>query len=66
MVRFAISVAQVLLYQLIDIGKLSWKSDLSLMFWIIASKAQSPAPGLDEPCLMLMPCFFALACTEFN
>ena len=26
-----------------------------------ASKAQSPVPGFGDPCLRLIPCFFALA-----
>ena len=31
--------------------------DLSLTFCIIASNAQSPVPGFEEPCLISMPCF---------
>jgi hypothetical protein len=39
----------------------SLKQDLSLLFWIIDSKAQSPVPGLDDPCFKLTPCLHPLA-----
>ena len=59
-VRFAISVVQVLLYQSIDIDSFSLKSDQSFILCMTASNAQSPVPGLDLPCLRLIPCFWAL------
>ena len=42
------------------------KQDLSLLFWITASKAQSPCPGFEDPCTKLIPWFLPLVIALAN
>ena len=59
-VLFAMSVTHNFLY--VSTGKKNFigKVDRSFILRITDSKAQSPVPGLEEPCLRLIPCFLPL------